>query len=191
VPPHRWFAACLLCLLWVARSHAADEGVREYVDETTAASITASTRALIFARERTDLAVNARDYITLVPVEINRSGKRACFWSGYLWSTIDRRKRESWLAKGDELVLLADGRPMPLRNSTTTLRDQGVAEPITPSPARRAIAVLFAVNPEEIAYVSHASQVRIELLHAGTTETFTLWKGQPDTLSTFAEHIAP
>lgn len=181
----------LLCLLPVASSQAANDGVREYVDETTAASITASNEPLIFARERTDLAVNARDYVTLVPVEINRSGKRACFWSGYLWSTIDRRNRQPWLAEGDELVLLADGRPIPLRISGGTLRDQGVAEPITPSPVRSAIPVLFPAAMEEIAYVAHASEVSIELLHAGTNETFVLWKGRPSTFAAFSEHVSP
>jgi hypothetical protein len=191
VPVHRWFAALLLCLLPAARAPAADDAVREYVDETTAASITASAGVLIFARERTDLAVNARDYVTLVPVEINRSGKRACFWSGYLWSTIDRRNRQPWLAEGDDLVLLADGRPLPLRISGKTLKDQGAAEPITPSPARNAIPVLFPATVEEIAYVAHATEVRIELLHAGTNETFVLWKGRPGAFTAFSEHVSP
>jgi hypothetical protein len=172
------------------KSQAAEDAVREYVDETTAASITAANEALIFARERTDLAVNARDYLTLVPVEINRSGKRALFWSGYLWSTIDRRNRQPWLAEGDELVLLADGRPMPLRSSGKTLRDQGVAEPITAPPARRAIPVLFPATAEEIAYLAGASDVRIELLHSATSESFLLWKGRPDAFTAFSEHVS-
>lgn len=180
----------MLCLLPAGRSHAADYAVREYVDPTTAASITVSTSALIFARERTDLAVNARDYITLVPVEINKTGTRACFWSGYLWSTIDRRNRQSWLADGDELVLLADGRPIRLRSSGKTLRDQGAAEPISPAPVRTARPVLFLASPEEISYVAGASELRIELLHSGTSETFVLWKGHPPALRVFSEHIS-
>lgn len=191
MPLHRWLTAPLLCLLAVATSHAADEAVREYVDEITAASITASTDTLLFARERTDLAVNARDYITLIPVEINRTGTRTCFWSGYLWSTIDRRGRQSWLAEGDELVLLADGRPIRLRSSGKTLEDQGAAQPISPSPARTAIPVLFPATPEEIAYVAHAAEVRVALLHSGTSESFVLWKGRPGALRAFSEHISP
>jgi hypothetical protein len=184
-------AALVLCLLAAARSPAADDATREYVDEITAASITTSTDALVFARERTDLAVNARDYITLLPVEINRTGTRTCFWSGYLWSTIDRRSRQSWLAEGDELVLLADGRPIRLRMTGKTLKDQGAAQPISPSPARTALPVLFAATAEEIAYVAQANEVRVELLHSGTNEPFVLWKGKPGSLRGFSEHIAP
>jgi hypothetical protein len=191
VRPHKPLAALVLCLLAAARSPAADDSTREYVDEITAASITTSTDTLVFARERTDLAVNARDYITLLPVEINRTGTRSCFWSGYLWSTIDRRNRKPWLAEGDELVLLADGRPIRLRITGKTLKDQGAAQPISPSPSRTAIPVLFTTTPEEIAYVAHASEVRVELLHAGTSEPFVLWKGKPELLRAFSEHVAP
>lgn len=175
----------------MATAHAADRGVREYVDETTAASITASSTSLVFARENTDLAANARDYITLVPVEINTSGKRAYFWSGYLWSTIDRRTRQSWLPEGANLVLLADGRPIPLHRSGRALKDHGAEAPITPPPVRSAMAVLFATSPEEIAYVARASEVRIELLHSDTSEPFLLWRGRPGTLAAFAEYISP
>ena len=165
--------------------------MREYIDEITAANITVSSKILIFARERTDLAANARDYITLAPVEINRTGTRKYFWSGYLWSTIDRRNRQPLLQEGDELVLLADGRPIPLHGNGKTLKDLGAGEPITPSPARAATPVLFPVSPEEIAYVARATEVHIELLHAGSSESFTLWKGKPAMLAAFAEHVSP
>ncbi len=181
----------VLCLALASGSPAANESLRQYVDEITAASITVSTEILVFARERTDLAVNARDYITLAPVEINRTGARSLFWSGYLWSTIDRRNAQPLLAEGDELVLLADGRPLRLHGDGKTLRDHGAGEPITSSPGRHAVPVLFPATPEEIAYVSRATEVRIELIHAGTSESFTLWKGKPAKLSEFAESVSP
>jgi hypothetical protein len=179
----------VLCLVLAAGCPAA-EAVRQYVDEITAASIMVSTESLIFARERSDLAANARDYITLVPVEINRSGARALFWSGYLWSTIDRRNSEPLLAKGDELVLLADGRPIRLHGDGRTLRDHGAGQPISPSPARNAVAVLYAASAEEISYVSHATEVHVESIRAGASDSFTLWKGKPARLSEFAEKVA-
>lgn len=181
----------VFCLALAFGCSAADESVRQYVDEITAASITVSTETLIFARERTDLAVNARDYITLAPVEINQTGKRALFWSGYLWSTIDRRNSQPLLAEGDELVLLADGRPLRLHGDGKALKDHGAAEPITSSPARTAVAVLFPSSAEEISYVSRATEVHIELIHAGVSESFALWKGKPTRLSGFSASVTP
>ncbi len=170
---------------------AADDSVHEYADETTAATITVATNTLVFAQERSDLAANARDYVTLAPIEINLAGTRSYFWSGYLWSTIDRRDGQPLLAPGDELVLVADGRPMPLRSDGKSLRDHGVAQPPTPVPTRKATAVLFVTDPERVAYVAKAAEVHIELLHAGVSESFILWKGRPAALRTFVERVMP
>ena len=184
--------AIFVALLWTSpTSQAANDPVREYVDELTAASVTVTVESLVFARERTDLAVNARDYVTLAPLEINRTGKREYFWSGYLWSTIDRRDRQPLLAKGDELILLADGRPIYLRSDGTTVRDHGIGQPPTPAPTRTAEPVLFATDPEAISYVAHATELHIELIHAGSSDNLSLWKGKPAKLGAFVERVAP
>lgn len=184
--------ATLLALALPAARQAegqAESSVREYVDDITAASITVPQHPLVFARERTDLAVNARDYITLAPLEINRSGTRRYFWSGYLWSTIDRREGEPVVAAGDQLVLLADGRPILLAGDGRALRDQGVGEPPIRVPVRSAKAVLFAADPETIAYAAHAAELRIDLIHVGITESFVLWKDSRSELREFAERV--
>ncbi|MEP7248094.1 MAG: hypothetical protein ABI885_31030, partial [Gammaproteobacteria bacterium] len=181
----------LLTLGAVAFSAAkADEPVREYLDATTAASITVPRDSLVFARERSDLAANARDYLTLTPLEINRSGKREYFWSGYLWSTLDRRGRAPILPAGAGLLLLADGRPIPLQNDHRPLRDHGVVEPPTPAPLRTAVPVLFAATPEVFAYVARADELRVEVVEDGPGEFFALWKDARPALRAFSERIS-
>src|SRR4029079_9937774 len=140
-------------LAWTAGVRAADP-VRQYVDEITAATITVAVEPLIFARERTDLADNSRDYVTLTAIEINVQGKRSYFWSAYIWSTIDRRDRQPLVAPGDELVLLADCPPLPLRSDAPPLRDLGLGESPTRAPTRTAVPALFAANLESIGYVA-------------------------------------
>jgi hypothetical protein len=170
-------------------ARAGEDPVREYLDEITAASITVAVDSLVFARERSDLAANARDYVTLAPIEINVTGKRSYFWSGYIWSTIDRRDRQPLLAPGDELVLLADGRPIRLRSDTRSLRDHGVGQPPTRVPARTAVAVLFVADRESIAYAARATELHIELIHAGTSEPFALWKDTRAALRAWVERV--
>jgi len=171
-------------LAWSARVPAADS-VRQYVDEVTAASITVAVEPLIFARERTDLAANSRDYVTLTAVEVNVQGKRGYFWSAYIWSTIDRRDREQLLAPGDELVLVADGRPIALRSDTKTLREHGIVQSPTRAPARTAVPALFAADLESMGYVARASELHIELIHAGSNDAFVLWKDGRAALGAF------
>ena len=179
-----------LIALGLPGAAAADaEAVREYVDEVTAVSVTVTTNSLVFARERTDLAVNARDYVTLAPLEINRTGRRAYFWSGYVWTTIDRRGRTPVIAADERLVLIADGRPMPLRQASASLHDQGVGQPPTPIPVRTAQPVLFEAQPEEIAYVAHARELRVVLVSESASESFVLWKDARRGLLDFVERL--
>jgi len=184
--------SALLCGALFATTGAsmAADAVRQYVDQTSAISVTVTSSALIFARERTDLAANARDYITLAPLETNRSGERSYFWMAYLWSTIDRRKGEPMIATTDELVLLADGRPIRLLAADVSLSDRGVVEPPISPPKRNAIPALFAVDLESIAYAAQATDLRIELIHAGVSESFTLWKDARPAVREFAERVA-
>jgi hypothetical protein len=173
----------------VGSGSAAEPRLREYVDEVTAVSITVPVDTLVFARERTDLAANARDYVTLVPLEINRGGVRSYFWSGYIWSTIDRRGRSPVVDAKDRLVLLADGRPLALEASARTLREQGVGQPPTPVPARTATAVLFAARADEIAYAAHARDLRIQVVREGNSDSFLLWKDARSGLREFTTQL--
>jgi hypothetical protein len=168
--------AAAVLLAWTAGVPAADDSVHQYVDEITAASITVAVEPLIFARERTDLAANSRDYVTLTAIEVNVTGKRSYLWSAYIWSTIDRRDRQPLVVPGDELVLVADGRPISLRSDAKTLRELGIGESPTRSPARTAVPALFAADLESISYVARASELHIELIHAGSNDSFMLWK---------------
>jgi hypothetical protein len=168
---------------------AADDAVHQYVDEITAASITVAVEPLIFARERSDLAANARDYVTLTAIEVNVMGKRSYFWSAYIWSTIDRRDREPIVAPGDELVLVADGRPITLRGDAKTLREHGLGQPPTRAPLRTAVAALYAADLESLGYAGHATQLHVELIHAGSNEAFALWKDGRSALRAFVEDV--
>jgi hypothetical protein len=183
------FSALLTMVLVSGASLAGEDMVREYVDQVTAVSITVPLDSLVFARDRTDLAVNARDYITLAPLEINRTGHRSYFWSGYVWSTIDRRGRQPILAPDAQLVLVADGRPIPLQADGKTLRDHGVGEPPTPVPVRTATAVVFAASPEEIAYVAHAEELRIEVIRNDVSEPFLPWKQPREGMREFVARL--
>lgn len=153
-----------------------DKPVREYLDEQTAATITAAVEPLVFARERTDLAVNARDYVSLAPIEVNRGGVRHYYWFGYLWSTIDRRDGETLLALGDQVVLLADGRPIRLQAATGSLRELGIARAPISRPGRAAVAVLLQADPGSLSFVGHATDLSLVLIHDGQNQDYPLWR---------------
>lgn len=87
---------------------------RATLDPRTGVSLTVVDQPLVLARERRDVAVQARDYLTLVAAEINESGRRRLVWAVHQWSTIDSRATESRPTPGAPLLLIADGRDMRL-----------------------------------------------------------------------------
>ena len=84
---------------------------------------------------------------------------------------------------------MADGRPIRLRSDTQTLRDHGLGQPPTRTPARTAIPALYAADLESIGYVAHATELHIELIHAGSNEAFALWKDGRAALRAFTESM--
>ena len=82
---------CALLALLAACSSAPVRAPTELLDEQTGATLVVVAEPLVFARARADVAANARDYVTVVAVEANRSGKYAQYLLVHRWSTVDRR----------------------------------------------------------------------------------------------------
>lgn len=184
-------AAWSLALLTSAANpaRADDKPVYEYLDEQSAATVTTALEPLVFARDRPDLAVNARDYVSLVPVEVNRSGERRYYWFGYLWSTIDRRDGETPLTQGDQLVLLADTRPIALPAAAGSMRELGIARAPLKRPGRAAVAILLQADADSVSFAGHASGLSLVLIHDGQNQDYALWRDAREAISGFVNYL--
>jgi hypothetical protein len=182
------FPALLAAFMTVAAGD--DKPVFEYLDEQTAATVTAALQPLIFARARSDLAANARDYVSLVPIEINRSGTRRYYWFGYQWSTIDRRTSgDAQQREAEQFVLLGDGRPIRLQPVSGTPREHGIARSPLSEPRRGAVALLFEAEPASISYVGRATDLSLVLIRGGLNEDYALWRDERAALQGFASYL--
>jgi hypothetical protein len=83
---------------------------QEIFDESDASTLLVTAKPIVFARERSDLAAYARDYATLVAVEIDISGDYSDYLLVYRWSTVDRRMLPPPDPAGGALRIVADGR---------------------------------------------------------------------------------
>jgi len=173
--PPVWFAVMAIALGVAASSPAftREPTARQYLDRQTGATITAMERAFVFARERPALAVNARDYISLVGVDVNRGGQHLLYWYGYSWSTIDGGGADETLAPVGWL-LLADGRPIALRPVAQTPEQVGIGKIPLPRPVRGARTVLFAADAEELEFVARGGDLSVQRADGDTK--FTLWR---------------
>lgn len=87
---------------------------REILDEHSGNTLIVVSAPLEFARSRVDVAAHARDYATLVAVEIDNAGNYRDYLLLYRWSTVDRRMSPPPDPDQGELHLLADGREIEL-----------------------------------------------------------------------------
>ena len=83
---------------------------RTLLDQNTGNTLLLVTHPLVFARERSDLAAYARDYATLVAVEVDVAGRYQDYFLLYRWSTVDKRMSPLPSVSSGELHLEADGR---------------------------------------------------------------------------------
>lgn len=164
----------LLSVLLAGCTATAPVAEREYLDAATAATVTVGTPVLVFARERPELAVHARDYLTLVPVDVNRSGTHAQYFVGYAWSTIDKRTVADEASQA-RFELVADGRRIALVPHPGPLRDLGLGELPVAAPARGAALLVAPATREQQQYVADAAELRAVLVGAGTRGRFELW----------------
>jgi len=152
---------------------AAPPQVREYQDERTAATVTVAGSGLVFGETSSAYAVNARNYLTLVPVEINRGGSHVLYLYGYTWSTVDKRFGHE---PPTEYVLDADGHQTQLTLRDTTLSELGLSESPVKPPSGDARMVIAVTNRADLRLVAEAKELSAFGKRNGALERYDLWE---------------
>lgn len=170
-PTPLWLLAVALGLAGCASAPPSEP--REYLDETTAATVTVAGTAMVFALERPDLGVNARDYVTLTTVDVNTSGKHVSHVIGYAWSTLDKRAAGNDAEATYELVV--EDRVLPLAVLPDGFRTLGIAQSPLQPPSRYAVPLAAGVSRDVLALYADAPSARIVRQRAGVVERFERW----------------
>jgi len=170
-------------------------GTRQYQDESTAVTVTITTEPIVLAREVSLLAANARDYLSLFPVEVNRAGQRRYYLFAYSWSTIDRRETAGAPDPGPSaFTLRADDRDIVLRMPAREFQSAGVAQLPVPPPVPTAIPLLFPADRATLLFIGTArvlSAQHADLAAGSPTERYVMWSRPPGGFTPFFERIAP
>jgi hypothetical protein len=166
--------------LWLAGCASVPSGPRVSLDPRTGATFTMVEKPLIFARQRRDVAANARDYLTVVAVEINVSGQRRLYLAVHQWSTIDLRSGELPPVSSD-LLLVADGRDIAL----TPERDDAAGLPVDATRLMRpedaeVVSALYPIDGATLEYIAVSDSLSVAYSDSFALP-FALWRdGRPD-----------
>lgn len=163
---------------------------RTVLDERSGASLTVVDQPLVLARERRDVAVQARDYLTLVAAEINESGKRRLLWVLHQWSTIDARATGLRPARSTPLVLVADGRDMRLVPIDDSDALRYLANPLLRAPEdANAVTTVYAIDAATLEYVATCNHLSAALPESGLTLPFGPWSDGRPALRRFVAQV--
>lgn len=158
-------ATLLLGALWflsTATAAAADFTPSQYLDERTGATVTVTREALVFAFERSSLAANARDYVTLTAVEVDRSGQLQVYLIGYFWSTIDRRNRSALTDLAQRPIeLSADGRVIRLVRAAQFPKDLLDGKRLLAPQSSHVESAAYVVSRELLQYLAASKHLSL------------------------------
>lgn len=149
---------------------------RSTIDPHTGVSLIVADQPVVLARERRDIAAQARDYLTLVAAEIDEAGNRRLIFAAHQWSTIDSRAADVRPAGDAVLLLVADGRdlrlvPMPEEIAETYAHNMALKPPGDAD----IVTTLYEIDAETLRYIA-ASRVITASFPNSFALPFTLWK---------------
>ena len=141
---HSWALALALLPLIGACASPARAQTKELLDESSGSTLLIVQRPIVFARARTDVAANARDYATVVALHEDRSGKYSTWLIVHRWSTVDPRFAGATPGSG-QLRIIADDRELTFNAAAPEplflQRRDGLFEPSTGGAQSSAYAV--------------------------------------------------
>jgi hypothetical protein len=166
-----------------------DPAPHEYLDQETAATVIAAAKPLVFANPRTELAANARDYVTLAAAAVDRSGKMTFVWVAYFWSTVDPRMRREPLVAPARMVLEADDRRIEVALHGGGPHDAGIGMPVDPPPGPAGAPSVYGTELETLRFIAAARRVAVLIDSHGTQLSYGLWDDQRRALQALVRRI--
>jgi len=174
--PRRRLPVLALCALVTAC--AADRALapHELFDERSGNTVSVVARPLVFARSRTDVAAYARDYATLVAVELDHSGSVEHYLLLHRWSTVDARMSRPPDPAAGQLEILSSGRIVKL----TPLAEPPIGlehrRDLHLPPHGEVVTHAYRVDGEVLRFIARHRDATLELPQESFGEPFTLWE---------------
>ena len=163
---------------------------REIFDERTGNTLTVVSKPIVFARDRNDVAAYARDYATLVAVEVDHSGTFKDYLLLYRWSTVDSRMLSRPQYNEGAMRLLSEGRELnlqPLESLPVNLDSGGdLYVPHHGAPLTRA----YAIDLATLRFIAASRTLILQMPQESLDTPFTIWEDGRPALNQFVRRIS-
>ncbi len=168
-----------------------DTAPADIIDERTGNTYTTVAQPLILARRRSDVAANARDYVTVAAAHINRAGKLTTYLLAYRWATVDMRMSALPDASQGRLSFLADGRVVELQPlsdaQATAMQRTNLAAPRTSVK----VGWVYSVDSATLLYLAESRDLQLQFPDETMAQPFEIWTDGRPALKAFALQSVP
>jgi hypothetical protein len=171
----RFVSAALLSSFLVGCASAPATAPREYLDEQTAATITAVKEPWIFTRDQ-NVGNEQRDFLHLYAIDVNRMGEHRQYIAALQSSAGD-------VAVRPVLELTAGGQTHRLEALSKSPREIGIAQPIAESYTLTSAWWFFPVDKQTLGRLANASDLRAQMIVGNEPLAYALWRDGRDELS--------
>jgi hypothetical protein len=148
----------------------------EFLDQRTAATVTAVSRPWVFSHERPELAAHSRDYITLTAVAVDHGGTIACYILSYTWSTVDRRGSADLDSAAPGLTIAADDRRLQPTLVGDSIADAGIGRAVGAPPGHRWKLRVYSSDLPTLHFLSEARHVAVMTAAPDAPIVYEAWK---------------
>jgi hypothetical protein len=177
-------------LLASCASHA-PRASHEIFDDRTARTFLVSGASLVFARARSDVAAHARDYATLVPVEIDQSGDYREYLLLYRWSMVDPRMSPPPDSGAGAMRLIADGRVIDAKPlDTLPLSLDKRRELLVPNHGD-VVPRAYQFDVATLNFIATSRELTLRMPQEALDTPFGLWEDGRGALKLFLQRAAP
>ena len=163
----------------------------EYLDPTTAATISIVGKPLVFAHERPERAAHMRDYVTLAAAAVNRSGKTDYVLVAYDWTTFDEHGRSGEAPSPTTvLVVAADDRRITLNLAGHSAHEVGIGTPVHPPPVGSATPDIYRTDLATMRFIAAARHLAVLKQSDAAATSYPIWDDQRAALGVFVDLLS-
>lgn len=188
VASRAWLPASVLLL--AAGCVTPEARVHEYLDSQTAATVRTTFKPFVYAHEFPQFAANARDYLSIAAVDVDRSGDHRYYVVAVSWSTIDwRRAGLAPPSPAERIEISLGGKLRALDAAGHNGRPLGVSEPVGQPTTGYLNESWYAVTPADLRLFAASPPASVTVVRDSDRMTYFSWERADAALAALVEDL--